>query len=70
MAVTRLHFDSEDDASATAEALAAAEIEVALIKERFAGEDDDEAISFVVATPAAPELLDGLVVGDCYVETD
>lgn len=70
MKITRLHFESEDDANATAEALAAAELEVALVKERFAGEDDDEAISFVVATPASQEQVAGLVVGEYYLESD
>lgn len=66
--VLRLSFDEPDDAAATAEAIADAGHEVALIKERFAGEDDDEAIIHVVATPASLDEVRALIVGDYFVD--
>ena len=53
--VTRLHFDDATLADEAAEALFAAGHEVAVVRERFAGEDDDEAVDYVVATPASVE---------------
>ncbi|MDN5562958.1 hypothetical protein EDD41_3314 [Luteococcus japonicus] len=68
--VSRMHFEDEDEAVKAAEAIDAAGHEVALIKERFAGEDDDEAIDFVVATPAEPDVLRPVVGEDTFIETD
>ncbi|MEL4506062.1 hypothetical protein AAEX63_14655 [Luteococcus sp. H138] len=68
--VSRMHFDDEDEAIKAAEAIDAAGHEVALIKERFAGEDDDEAVDYVVATPADPDALRPLVGEDTFIETD
>ncbi|MEL4357569.1 MULTISPECIES: hypothetical protein [unclassified Luteococcus] len=68
--VSRMHFDDEDQAVRAAEAIDAAGHEVALIKERFAGEDDDEAIDFVVATPASADQLKELVGEEVFIETD
>lgn len=68
--VSRMHFDDEDEAVKAAEAIDQAGHEVALIKERFAGEDDDEAVDYVVATPATPEELKPLVGEDTFIETD
>lgn len=51
--VTRIHFEDADDADRAAEQLFAAGHEVAIVRERFAGEDDDEAIDHVVATTAS-----------------
>lgn len=68
--VTRIHFDNAEDADATSEAIAEAGFEVALIKERFAGEDDDEEIAFVVATPASEAEVSGLIVGEHFLEVD
>lgn len=50
--VTRIHFDDADAADQAAETLFAGGHEVAVVRERFAGEDDDEAVEFVVATTA------------------
>ena len=42
--ITRIHLDDEDRATALAEAIDARGHEVAVVRERFAGEDDDEAV--------------------------
>lgn len=55
--VTRIHCEEEDQAEQLAEAIDAAGHEVAVVKERFAGEDDDEALEFVVCTPTARDAL-------------
>ncbi|GAA1396877.1 hypothetical protein [Luteococcus peritonei] len=68
--VSRIHFDDEQEAIEAAELLDGAGHEVALIKERFAGEDDDEEIDFVVATPATADEVRALVGEDSFVETD
>ncbi|MGL5405672.1 MAG: hypothetical protein ACRDAX_02600 [Propionibacteriaceae bacterium] len=69
---TRIHFDSEDAAVEAAEILDDNEYEVAVIKERFAGEDDDEEIVWVVATTAdevsVREFLD--LDDEAWVEVD
>ena len=70
--VTRIHVDDADLADEAAEALFSAGHEVAIIRERFAGEDDDEAVEYVVATPATKqevvdalgELAEGLFVAE------
>lgn len=71
--VSRIHFDDEQRAVAAADALDDAGLEVALIQERFAGEDDDEALDYVVATPEEAgrvrELLKDLL-DDEFVEQD
>lgn len=70
--VTRVHFEEETDAADAADVLYDAGQEVAVIKERFAGEDDDEEIVFVLATPCdeakVRELLD--LDEDAWVESD
>ncbi|HET9127379.1 MAG TPA: hypothetical protein VHO26_08735 [Propionibacteriaceae bacterium] len=53
--VTRIHFDDAEGADEAAETLYAAGYEVAIVRERFAGEDDDEDIDYVVATPASKQ---------------
>lgn len=68
--VTRIHLDDEADATALAESIDALGHEVAIIKERFAGEDDGEAVSFVVCTPADKDALVDLVDEDAFVEYD
>lgn len=66
--IARIHCDDETDAKALAEAIDARGHEVAIIKERFAGEDDGEAISYVVCTPATKDALADLVGEDVFVE--
>lgn len=68
--VSRIHFEDEDEAVRAAEAIDAAGHEVALVKEHFAGEDDDEAIDHVVATPASAQQVRDLLGEDVFVETD
>lgn len=70
MSITRIHLDDEDEASALAAAIDALGFDVAVIGERFAGEDDDEAIEYVVHTPATPEELGDLIGDDHFVTTD
>lgn len=53
--VTRIHFEDADAADQAAEQLFEAGHEVAIVRERFAGEDDDEAIEHVVATTASEQ---------------
>ncbi|MDA8439059.1 MAG: hypothetical protein M0Z51_09405 [Propionibacterium sp.] len=53
--VTRIHFDDAERADEAAESLFSAGHEVAVVRERFAGEDDDEDVEYVVATPASVE---------------
>lgn len=57
--VTRIHFEDADEADRAAEQLFAAGHEVAIVRERFAGEDDDEAIEHVVATTASGDEVRG-----------
>ena len=66
--ILRLSFAVEDEASASAAAIAEAGHEVAVVKERFAGEDDDEEVVFVVATPAPLDRVEKLLCGDYFVE--
>ncbi len=61
--VTRIHFHDAERADEAAEALFAAGYEVAVVRERFAGEDDDEDLDHVVATPVSAEEA-GAVLGD------
>lgn len=68
--VTRLHVDDEDAAEQLAAAIDARGHEVAVVRERFAGEDDDEAIEYVVCTTAGVAELDGLVGDEVFVEAD
>lgn len=68
--IARIHLDDEVEATALAEALDGRGHEVAIIKERFAGEDDGEAVSFVVCTPADQNVLADLVGEDVFVEYD
>ena len=68
--VTRIHLDDESDANELAAAIDARGHEVAIIKERFHGEDDGEAIQYVVCTPATRDVLADLVDEDVFVETD
>ena len=70
MSITRIHLDDEDEAQALAEAIDARGFEVAVIGERFAGEDDDEALEYVVCTPATREELGDLIGPDHFVTTD
>jgi alkanesulfonate monooxygenase SsuD/methylene tetrahydromethanopterin reductase-like flavin-dependent oxidoreductase (luciferase family) len=70
VSVTRIHLDDEDAAARLAERIDALGFEVAVIAERFAGEDDDEAMEYVVCTPAARADLGGLVREDWFVTTD
>ena len=71
--VTRIHFDEAERADEAAESLFTAGYEVAVVRERFAGEDDDEDVEFVVATPAsvaqAHEVL-GDLGPDVFVTED
>lgn len=53
--VTRVHVDDGEDADALAEVLYNAGYDVAVVKERFDGEDDE--IDYVVATPATVEQV-------------
>lgn len=66
--ILRLSFTEEDEANASAAAIAEAGYEVAVVKERFAGEDDDEEVVFVVATPARLDRVEKLLSGDYFVE--
>lgn len=68
--VTRIHVDEESTAQQLAEAIDARGHEVAVIKERFAGEDDGEAVVYVVCTPAGEDVLADLVDEDVFVEVD
>lgn len=68
--VSRIHFEDEDEATRAAQAIDAAGHEVAVVKERFAGEDDDEEVDYVVATPATPDQLRPLVGDEVFVESD
>lgn len=68
--VTRVHLEDEDAAQALAEELDRRGHEVAIVKERFAGEDDDEALEFVVCTTAPEGALVDLVDEDAFVEVD
>lgn len=51
--VTRIHFEDEGEANEFASKVDDLGHEVAVINERFAGEDDDEAVEYVVCTPAS-----------------
>lgn len=64
--VTRVHFEDSDEADQAAQTLADAGREVAIIKELFDGEDDDEDAVFIVATPTAAHLVAALL----HLETD
>lgn len=66
--VLRISFNEADEAESSAEMIAAAGYEVAVVKERFAGEDDDEAIVYVVATTAPLDQIREYLVGDYFVE--
>lgn len=68
--VTRVYFEDEDRAQALAAALDGRGLEVAVIQERFAGEDDDEAIEYVVCTPETRDVLADLVDEDVFVAED
>lgn len=69
--VTRVHFTDEDEATALAEKIDAAGHEVAVYTERFAGEDDDEEVDFVVATTADRATVEPLVNDpEVFVEAD
>jgi len=72
--VTRIHLEDADRADEAAEALFAAGYEVAVVRERFAGEDDDEAVDYVVATPATKQealaALGELAGDDLFVSED
>lgn len=70
--VTRVYFDDPEPADEAAHVLYEAGHEVAVIKERFAGEDDDEDVSYVLATPAPEETVRTLLTldDDAWVETD
>ena len=68
--IARIHLDDQAEATTLAETLDALGHEVAIIKERFAGEDDGEAITFVVCTPADQDVLADLVGEDVFVEYD
>ncbi|MGJ6979471.1 hypothetical protein ACSDQ9_02910 [Aestuariimicrobium soli] len=70
MSITRIHLEDETAAAELAERIDALGFEVAVIGERFAGEDDDEAIEYVVCTPATPADLGDLVDDDWFVTTD
>lgn len=50
--ISRVHFDDPADADAAAQVIADAGHEVAVVKELFDGEDDDEDAVYIVATPA------------------
>lgn len=68
--ITRIHLDDEDRATSLAEAIDARGHEVAVVRERFAGEDDDEAVEFVVCTPAEESALADLLDEDTFVTRD
>lgn len=68
--VSRMHFDDEAQAVEAAEKIDAAGYEVAIVQERFAGEDDDEAVEYVVASPATPEMLVQVVGDDVFITSD
>lgn len=68
MEILRVSFTAEEDANSTATKIAEAGYEVAVVKERFAGEDDDEEVVFVVATPARLEQVADCLSGDYFVE--
>jgi hypothetical protein len=67
---TRIYLSDSDQATALAEAIDDLGYEVAVITERFAGDDDDEAIEHVVYTPATIEQLGALIPADAFVESD
>ncbi len=73
--VTRIHVDSAEAADAAADALFDAGVEVAVVRERVVEDEEgglDEALEYVVATPASakrvhdllPDLPDGAVTED------
>ena len=68
--ITRIHLDDEDEATALASAIDERGYEVVVIAERFAGEDDDEAIEYVVHVNGGAESVAGLVAEDVFVTTD
>ncbi len=68
--VSRIHFDEETEAVEAAEKIDAAGFEVVLIQERFAGEDDGEAVDYVVATPATVDELRAVVGDEVFIEAD
>ncbi len=67
--VIRIHVEDEKAAQAAAEALAEQQHEVALLRERFAGEDDDEAVELVVAT-TAPRAEVARLFPDAFITED
>lgn len=68
--ITRIHLDDEHAATALAEAIDGRGLDVAVIAERFAGEDDDEAIEYVVCVNGAKSLVDDLLGEDLFVTED
>ena len=68
--ITRIHLEDAEAADDLATAIDAAGHEVAVVQERFAGEDDGEAVEYVVCTPAPPEQLAGLVPAGAFVTHD
>jgi len=69
--VTRVHLGDEDEANELASRIDEAGHEVAVIQERFAGEDDDEEVEFVVATTARRRDVEALVSDpQVFVEED
>lgn len=64
---TVISFDDESEAEETAEALRSVGHYVETGRERFLGENDDEAVVFLVLTDARPSQARGHVVGEGFV---
>jgi hypothetical protein len=65
----RVTFHDPDEAEALAEALLTGGYDAGVVRERFAGEDDDEEVVHVVHTDAPPEEVAELVEGhDAWLE--
>lgn len=69
---TRVHYDEAEAAQEAAEILDDEGFEVAVIAERFAGEDDDEEVDYVLATTADEAAVRDLLSLDdeAWVEVD
>lgn len=68
--VTRIHTDGEERATDLARRIDERGLDVAVIAERFAGEDDGEAVEFVVHVRADRSAVDDLVAEGEFVTVD
>ncbi len=68
--ITRAYFSDPDPAQSLQEALTALGHEAEVVAERFAGEDDDEAIEYAVCTDAPSATVTRLVDPDTFIVED